>query len=252
MKNPESILITGASSGIGAALAVLYAKPGVTLALSGRDQGRLDLVAAKCRALGADVSSSIVDVANPDAMHEWMTTADISRPLDLVIANAGVSLPHGPDHGLARHTADTFAINVEGVFNTVHPALDLMRPRKAGQIAIMSSIAGFHGLPSSPAYSTSKAAVKAYGEALRGLYKAQGIEISVICPGFVISPMTDKNRFPMPFLMPVERAALVIRRGLQANKGRIAFPLPMVAVVRLLQLLPESWLEKLLNRAPHK
>lgn len=252
MKNPKSILITGASSGIGAALAALYANPGVTLALSGRNQNRLDIVAAKCRALGANVSTRIVDVSDPVLMQEWIAGADATRPLDLVIANAGVSLPHGPDHDLARHTADTFAINVEGVFNTVHPALQMMRPREAGQIAIMSSIAGFHGLPSSPAYSTSKAAVKAYGEALRGLYKAKGIEINVICPGFVVSPMTDKNRFPMPFLMPVERAALIIRRGLRANRGRIAFPLAMTAVVRLLQLLPESWLEKLLNRAPHK
>jgi short-subunit dehydrogenase len=127
-----------------------------------------------------------------------------------------------------------------------------MRPRLRGQIAIMSSIAGFHGLPSSPAYSTSKATVKAYGEALRGLYAPDGLEINVICPGFVISPMTDRNNFHMPFLMPVERAALIIRRQLQANRARIAFPLRLLAFVRFLQLLPESWVDRLLSLAPSK
>ena len=252
MKAPKSILITGASSGIGAALAVLYANPGVSLALCGQNQARLDQVAETCRALRAVVTTRTLDISDPFLAREWITQADSLHPLDLVIANAGVSYGFSTEDNLASHLLETFAVNVNGVFNTIHPAIELMQKRGRGQIAIMSSLAGFHGLPSSPAYSTSKATIKAYGEALRGLYKSEGIEVNVICPGFVETAMTARNAFKMPFLMSAERAALIIRRGLEANKARIAFPLPMLAAIRLLQLLPESLISRILDEAPHK
>ncbi len=252
MQNPRSILITGASNGIGRALAMAYARRDVTLFLAGLAQDRLDAITAICRDRGAFVHSKIIDVRDADAMAAWIAEADATTALDLVIANAGISLGYKPDQDLGSHTAETFAVNVDGVFHTIHPVISLMRKRRSGQIAIMSSLAGFGGLPSSPAYSTSKVTVKAYGEALRGVLRPQGIEVSVICPGFVESHMTARNTFPMPFLMTADKAAGIIISGLAKNKARIAFPFPMLAGIRLLHLLPASWLDRLLSVAPRK
>ncbi|MGF1593421.1 MAG: SDR family NAD(P)-dependent oxidoreductase [Kiloniellaceae bacterium] len=252
MKNPKSILITGGSSGIGAALALDYAAPGVFLALAGRDRGRLDDVAGRCRAAGAEVATGVVDVREAAALAAWMAEQDSRRPLDLVVANAGVSAgtgTFGESDDQARHI---LTINLDGVVNTVLAAAELMRPRRRGQVAIMSSLAGFRGFPGAPAYCASKAAVRVWGEALRGTLAREGIGVSVICPGYVKSPMTAKNDFPMPFLMEAGRAAAVIRRGLAVNRARIVFPRRLFAAVWLLSLLPPAWTDPLLARLPEK
>lgn len=223
MKNPKSILITGASSGIGEALALHYAAPGIALHLCGRDAARVDAVAAACRARGAEVGALVLDVAQAAPTAAWIALCDAVRPLDLVIANAGVGM--GQDEStLAQVASGTFAVNVDGVFHTIHPAIEHMRARRRGQIAVVSSLAGYQGLASSPAYSASKAAVKAYAEALRGFLEPDGIDVSAICPGFVASRITARNRFPMPFFMPADRAARIIAAGLARNRGRITFP----------------------------
>lgn len=250
---PKSIAITGASSGIGAALAQAYAKPGVTLALSGRDRARLSTVADGCRAAGAEVIADVLDVARRDAMVEWIAGLDSARPLDLVVANAGISAGTGDIGGEDEAQArDIFAVNLDGVLNTLWPAIDVMRRRRAGQLAIVSSIVGFRGLPGAPAYSASKAAVLAYGDALRVGLAGDGIVVSVICPGFVESRITETNDFPMPFLMPADKAAAIIKRGLARGRARIVFPWPMHVAVRLLQLLPTIIADALLARAPKK
>ena len=146
----------------------------------------------------------------------------------------------------------TFDVNVIGVFNTLHPTIARMLPRRQGQLAIVSSIAGFRGLPGAVAYAASKAAVKAYGEGLRGRLAREGIEVNVICPGYVRSRMTARNKFPMPLLMDAARAARIIRRGLKRNRGRIAFPWPMYAVIRLFAALPEWLIDRLGRRIPEK
>ena len=249
MRNPSRIVITGASSGIGEALALRYAGPGVSLALSGRDAPRLEAVAARCRERGASAECTTLDVADRAAMEAWLGRLDAAGPLDLVIANAGVD---GAAFPAEERLRAIFRINVDGVIATVEPALALMIPRRRGQIAIMASLAGFVGMPGAPAYGASKAAVRVLGEALRGRHAADGIEVSVICPGFVRTRMTFDNRFPMPFLWEPERAARRIVRGLTRNRGRIAFPWPMYFGVRLLQLLPQPLLERLMARAPRK
>lgn len=252
MRNPLSILITGASSGLGDALARRYAAPGVTLALGGRDSDRTEAVAAACRDQGADASAAVIDVTDAAATKRWIEASDAHKPLDLVIANAGVSAGAGGGGENAEQTRNIFAINVDGVTNTVLPAIPLMQARKKGQIAIMSSLAGFRGLPGAPAYSSSKAAVRSWGEALRGSLHADGIEVCVICPGYVRTPMTAVNRYPMPFLMDADRAIAIICRGLERNRGRIAFPLPMYALVRLLGALPTMVVDPVLRRMPKK
>jgi short-subunit dehydrogenase len=238
MHAPKSILITGASSGIGEALALEYAVSGIFLALTGRDAQRLEAVAAAVRAKGATVEAKVIDVADRGGMAAWLQQLDAARPLDLVIANAGVG--YEGDRKLQEEEAmrGTFAINVDGVLNTVLPMLPAFRARRRGQIAIMASLASFIGLPQSAAYNGSKAAVRVWGESLRYLLRDDGIEVSVLCPGFVTSRMTARNRFPMPFLMSAEKAARIIRRGLEANKARIAFPFGTKAAVWVGMLLP--------------
>ena len=133
------------------------------------------------------------------------------------------------------------------------PALEVMAARSAGQIAIVSSLAGFLQLPGAPAYSASKAAVCHFGEALRPSAARRGVGVTVICPGFVHSRMTAANPFPMPFIMPAERAAKIIARGLAKNRARVAFPWIMYAVVYTLgQLVPPPLLRILLGRLPEK
>ena len=249
MRRPQRIVITGASSGIGAALALAYARPGASLVLSGRDAGRIEAVAARCRERGAAADAAAVDVADRAAMEAWIARVHAVAPLDLVIANAGVD---GTGFAPEERLRAIFRINVDGVVNTIEPALAAMRPRGRGQIAIVASLAGFVGMPGAPAYGASKAAVRTLGEALRARHAPEGIEFSVICPGFVRTPMTAGNRFPMPFLWDAERAAARIVRGLERNRSRIAFPWPMYASVRLLQALPQPLLQLIMARAPRK
>jgi len=241
-----SIVITGASSGIGAALAQDYAVPGMALALTGRDVARLEQVAAACRSRGAVVETTTIDVTDADRLADWLLAFDDRHPVDLVLANAGVSLDKGKaiDPDVTRRT---FAINVDGAFNTVLPLLPRLEARGRGQIGLVASLAGFVGLPRSAAYGASKAALRVWGESLRYALKRHGIGVSVICPGFVISRMTENNSFPMPFLMDASRASRIIRRGLERNAARIAFPFPTRATVWLAELLPAAWVSRTLG-----
>ena len=250
MTVPRSILITGASSGIGEALALAYAAPEIFLRFSGRDPKRLEAVAQACRKRGAEVSAQTVDVADRDAMAAWIEAEDDACALDLVIANAGVSAETSGNAGDSVRAV--MAVNLAGVLNTVLPALPRMQKRKAGKIALMSSLAAFRGLPSAPAYCASKAAVKSWGEALRGRVWRDGVRVSVVCPGFVKSRITDRNAFAMPFLMDADKAARIIKAGIAKDKARIAFPLPLVLAVQLLGALPPSWTDLLLRRMPMK
>lgn len=249
---PDSILITGASSGIGAALAEAYAAPGTRLALAGRNEERLDAVAERCRQAGAGVTTRRIDVTDAAEMNGWIRESDAAAPLDLVIANAGVSAGTGEGAELPKQTGRILTTNVDGVVNTVLPAVDVMRPRARGQVAIMSSLAAFRGFPGAPAYCASKAAVRVWGEALRPQLKPAGIAVNVICPGFVRSAMTAVNDFPMPFLMDADKAAGVIRRGLAANRARIVFPWRLWAMIWVLAALPPGIGDRILARTPGK
>lgn len=252
MRKPLAIVITGASSGIGEVLALTYAAPGVTLALGGRDRDRLAAVAERCRAGGATVTEAAIDVRDRGAMADWLVQTDDATPVDLVVANAGVSAGTGRGTESADQVRRIFEINLDGVLNTVLPLLPIFKQRGRGQIALMSSLAGFRGIPGSPAYCASKAAVKVWGEALRGELRASGIGVSVICPGYVRSRMTAVNRFPMPFLMDADRCARIIVDGLARDRARIAFPWPMAFAAWLGGTLPPSWTDGLLAKLPRK
>lgn len=252
-RNLKNIVITGASGGIGRALAVYYAAPGVTLGLTGRDEGRLAVVKADCEARGAVVRIAILDVADRDAMGDWLLAFDDAFPIDLLVANAGISAGPGPlvleDPARVR---EVFSVNLHGVLNTLEPIVPRMVARGRGHIALMSSLAGFRGFPGAPAYTASKAAVRVYGEGLVSPLRKQGIGVHVICPGFIESAMTARNPFPMPFLMSAERAAERIARGLERGQTRIAFPWPVALAVRILACLPNKAAEWLTSETPSK
>jgi len=244
----QHILITGASSGLGAALAFVYAKPNVTLILTGRNAERLSDVEESCKTRGAKVIAGVIDVCDKAAMAELVS----KYPIDIAIANAGISAGTAGGTESPEQTAAIFATNVQGVLNTLESLIPIMQQRGSGQIAMVSSLASFKGFPSAPAYCASKAAVRFMGEAWRPLLKESGIKVSVICPGFIETPMTAVNNFPMPLLLSPEKAAQIIIKGLKQNKARIAFPLPLYFTSWLIGILPPAWLDWVLEKLPKK
>ena len=252
----RSVLITGASSGLGRALAEQCAAPGVTLHLSGRDAARLEVTAAVCRARGAVVWPGVLDVRDAAAMAAWIEAAG---RLDLVVANAGISA--GTGDGRAESAAQTravFAVNLDGVLNTVLPALAAMRAQAPwadgvrGRIGVVGSIAGFLPVPGAPAYCASKAAVDAWTVAAAQMARREGVVLTSLCPGYVRTAMTARNRFPMPGLMPADRAARILLRGLTAGRRRVVFPWWVGLAARLVGLLPPRLSGALLSIPPGK
>jgi len=252
MKNPKNILITGASSGIGRALAIAYSKTNRNLFLCGRNAEKLQQTKILCEALKANVSCKIFDVKNEAECKNFVAEIEKNHPIDLVIANAGISA--GTSLGTESFTQikEIFSTNIDGVLNIIHPAIEKMKIRKSGQIAIISSLAGFRGLPSSPTYSASKAAVRVYAEGLRGNLAKFGIAVNAICPGYIKTPMTDVNNFPMPFLMSVEKCAQKIKKSLEVNKSRIAFPFPLYFIVWIATLVSTKITDPIFAKLPAK
>ena len=238
---PAAILITGASAGLGQALALGYAAPGVTLFLAALDLGPLQEVAAACRARGAEVTVQVLDVRDRAAMAEWITRCDGTTALDLVIANAGISAGSlGGDGEDDAATRAIFATNVDGVLNTVLPAVARMRARGRGQLALVSSLAGYRGTRRSAAYCASKAAVRVFGEGLRARLAAAGIGVSVVCPGYLDVGSTSSRHRGSPLCVGVERAVRTIRSGLARNRGWIAVPWWLAILARLGSLVPSA------------
>ena len=250
VRDPRSILITGASSGIGAALARAYAAPRTRLAICGRDTARLATVANLCRERGAEVIETCLDVTEAPAVAAWIDTADRASPLELVIANAGVQ------GGLWRDGAGetlgelhrVMEVNFGGVSNTIHPVLSTMRRRRRGQIALIASLAALRGLPYSPGYCASKAAVRIYGEALRSWLAPEGIDVSVVLLGFVETRLSNTVSGPKPLILSPERAAGIIRRGLAKGRRQIAFPYPLYLSMQLMRALPAGLVDTILRR----
>lgn len=249
---PRRIVITGASSGLGAALAYHYAGAGIELCLTGRDGARLREVALGCTARGANVNYICADVRDGETLQQWLLDQDRQAPIDLVIANAGVS--GGPRDGLESTTQvkQIYDVNVQGVMNTILPLLPRMQARRHGQVALMSSLAGYAPWPGAPAYAASKAAIKTHGLALRTALWSSNVRVSVICPGFVATPMTAVNPYHMPWLIDTDRAAKIMMDGLARNRAVIAFPLRAALAARFVGALPATLQRWLLARTPAK
>lgn len=251
----RSVLITGASSGIGRALAEAVAAPGVALHLSGRDAARLGEVEASCAARGADVRPRVLDVRDQEAMRGWIASAG---PLDLVIANAGVSAGTGGRTEAPAQARAVFDTNLGGVLNTVLPALEAMAAQPPGpdglrgRVAVIASVAAFIGVGGAPSYCASKAAVQSWAEALDMSERRRGIRLHAVCPGYVRTAMTLGNRFPMPMVISAEDAARRTLTGISRGKTRIAYPFLVYAAARAVGALPPGLRAAIFNRLPAK
>ncbi len=255
-----NVFLTGASSGIGAALAVHYAARGATIGLFARRADALARVAAEAAAAmdtagaAATVRTYPGDVCDAHALQG--AAADfIARHgvPDVVVANAGVSrgtlTEHAGDIAAFRAVMET---NVLGMVSTFQPFVAAMRARRSGTLAGIASVAGFRGLPGSGAYSASKAAAITYLESLRVELHGSGVGVVTICPGYVDTPMTSGNPYPMPFLMQPAAAAARIARAISAQRRFYVLPWPMALIGRVLRVLPRPLYDRAFAHAPRK
>jgi len=237
-----NIWIAGASTGIGAALAKQYAQAGHTVFASARSEDKLIALSLLTRHGDGDGDGEIIslpcDVTDDDSVLSAVRTIQSKGPIDLALLNAGYYEPIELENLTLEHFTKTYDVNLIGVVRCLLPVLDTMRSQKQGQIAIVSSVSGYSGLPRAAAYGSSKAALINLAESLQPECKAAGIDIRLISPGFVKSPLTDKNSFPMPFIIEAEDAASRIIKGLASESFETHFPKRFTLCLKLLQLLP--------------
>lgn len=247
----QCALITGASSGLGEAIARDLARRGTHVLLVARRAEELERVAREIRAAGGRAESAALDVRDAERVRDLIRELDLrAGGFDLVLANAGVGRAK-PVHELTWDEIDeTLAVNVRGAIATLHGALPLLRARGRGTLAGMSSLAGLRGLPTSAVYSASKAALSTYLESLAIDLTGSGVRVCDIRPGFVRTPMTAENRFPMPFLMDAQEAARRAVRGLEEGRAIVAFPRPMRLAMALAERVPSSVYRWIARRLP--
>ncbi|GAB5470260.1 MAG: SDR family NAD(P)-dependent oxidoreductase [Rhodospirillales bacterium] len=243
MPLPDGIdWITGASSGIGRALALKMAAAGRSVVISARSAEALDRVAAEAEGLPGHLIALPLDVTDAEAVKAAVAEIEADHgPLALAVLNAGT---HKPLSATNLDPADFRALAELNLFATVSclaAALAPMRTRGRGQIAVVASVAGYFGLPTSSAYGMTKAGLINMTQALQPELAAMGITLQLVNPGFVRTPLTDRNRFPMPFLMEPDKAAERFLRGLESGRFEIVFPWRLAAILRLLRALPMSW-----------
>ena len=240
---PQHILITGAGGALGRALARRFAAAEATLSLCDIDREVLAETARAAEKKGAVVNRAQLDVSDNHAVDRWMVHLDNKTPLDLVIANAGVS-PGTPEGAIMEEQDAALAMvqtNLIGVMNTVYSAVALMAPRGRGHIVLVSSISGFNGFPRVPAYAATKAGVRVFGESLRFNLHALGIRLLIVFPGFFQSGMTATEDAQNPGEITAEDVAERIFRGVAKNKLRLPYPYPILLASRLLAAMP-LWL----------
>lgn len=248
---PLRVVITGASTGIGEALARAYAARGAVVGLIARRREMLDALAAR---LPGDCAAYAVDVRDAHAMrHAAGQFCDRYGGVDVVIGNAGVSVGtltrHPEDQPVFREILD---VNVVGLFNTFQPFMSTMSAARSGTLVGIASVAGFRGLPGAGAYSASKAAAITYLESLRIELRGSGVRVLTICPGYIDTPMTARNPYPMPFILPVDEAARRMLRVIEQRKAYSVIPWQMGLVGGVLKILPRPVYDRLFSRAPHK
>ncbi len=248
------VFITGASSGIGQALALGYYRAGYALALVAR---RAENIETWANAHGISTDSYQIyscDVADVDSvLHAAQHCISRQGVPDVVIANAGISI--GVDSSIRSDLAvmaHTFAVNNLGMAATFHPFITAMVQRGSGTLVGIGSVAGIRGLPGHGAYCASKAAVTAYCESLRGELRGTGVKVVTIAPGYVDTPLTQQNRYPMPFLLSAEAFAERAFAAIAAQTSYCVIPWPMALVAKVLRLLPNAWFDRLLAGRPRK
>jgi hypothetical protein len=249
--SPQRVIITGASSGLGAALARYYAGRGATLGLIARRQSELEKLRAAfpvpCEIYPLDVRD---EAATAAAARDFIGRHGCP---DIVLANAGVSVGTLTELAEDRRVfQDVVDINLMGMVNTFQPFVGTMRERGSGTLAGIASVAGYRGLPGAAAYSASKAAAITYLESLRVELHASGVKVVTVCPGYVATPMTEKNPYAMPFRMSAEAAATKIAALIARGKSFSVIPWQMAFVARVMHVLPNWLYDRLAARAPRK
>lgn len=244
------VIITGASTGIGAALAIEYGRRGYAVGLVARRAELLQEVAERVEATGGRAGWAVADVTDRAAITAAIHKLEAQLgPCDLLVANAGSGEP-SPAHKVPVETIEKILdLNVRGVLYAVGAVLPGMVERKSGHVAAVSSVAGFRGLPGTGAYSASKAYVTTLLESFRLDLKRKGIAVTSINPGFIETPLTSVNKFPMPFLMKVERAATIIADGLQRRPAELTFPWQMKWLMHVARVLPNWLYDLIIHRA---
>ena len=233
-------IITGSSSGIGRALARALARSGCRVGLIARREPLLRDLEAEIRAAGGVAASAPADVADRSGLRRaFMDLTRALGPADLVVANAGVGVPTTLEPMNIAAIEEMIRVNVLGVIYTIEASLPSMLERGQGQIAAISSLSAYKGMPGESAYCASKAAVNSYMEGLRVQVRGRGIGVSTICPGFVKTPMTAIDDFPMLFAMEADEAARRIIRALRKRAKVANFPWQTTALVRLSRLAPD-------------
>ena len=248
----KTIIITGASSGLGAALAMRYSIEGNNLFLFARSEERLNNTALICKNNGANVTTIIADVTDASTMQNHLDKIAKQHSVDIIIACAGVSAGtlDGPE--TLTQVNKIFSTNINGVINTVMPLIPYMIRKKSGNIVIISSMAGMLGLSSAPSYSASKGAVRMFSDALNGYLKIYNVHVSNVIPGYIKTPMTAVNKFPMPFQISADKAAQKIIHAVARNQGVIAFPMSIYFVMKILNLLPSRLISYINSKLPGK
>ena len=250
MKQPKRIILTGASSGIGRALAVEYGRRGDSLLLVARREDRLREVAAEVERAGGRAVVLLADVADEDSAERALAVADESLGgVDIIIMNAGLGFPSFAHQFDAKETERVMAVNYYSIVRMIAAALPRMLAEKRGHLVAVSSLAAYRGMPGSGAYNASKAAVTVLMESLRTELRGSGVTITTVAPGFVRSEMTAQNEFKMPFLMDADVAAARIARALDRKTSEYRFPLPTSIMVRISQLLPNWLYDRILGSA---
>lgn len=240
------IIITGASSGLGEALALHYASNSNKLVLIARREKKLNDVALRCRSNGAQVETIVADVADFEQMREIGKVLAQER-IDRIVLNAGMSLGHGGEISPFEDFKRIFDVNFLSLHALLEPIIPNLTEQKSGEIVFISSLASLISMPSSVAYSTSKRALNAYSEGLRYQLKPCGIDVMTILPGFIDSEMTQKNTFSMPFLLTTQAGVKRITDAIDEKKHFYPFPLRFYLMIRLLLLLPQSLRDKIVN-----
>ena len=241
-RRPSTLLITGASSGIGRALALEYARAGTKLALCARRAAELDETAAAARKLGGSALCIPLDVTDVEAVDEAVRRADRELGgLDMVIANAGRGDTKLSTRLTWSDVGPVLDVNVRGAIATLLAAIPVFLAQKHGHLVGVSSLAGARGLPTSAAYSASKAALSVFLESLRIDLAPTGLRVTDVQPGFVATSINENAKHPMPFRWPVDKAAAHIARRLERSPAVLAFPWPLVLATRFGRLLP-AWL----------
>lgn len=227
--------VTGASTGIGREIALLLASRGVRVAVTARSAARLSELAE----LSQLILPVAADVTLPqDMAHAHSAVTSAFGSIDLAVLNAGIWDPMGGTDFTAARAADSMAVNYLGLANALEPLLPSMIDAKRGHVALVASVAGYRGLPRAAAYAPSKAAAISLAEVLHADLARHCVKVSIVNPGFVETPMTSVNAFPMPFIISAEDAARRIVAGLAKGKFEIAFPWQMVAMLKLARVLP--------------